>query len=150
MIGWWPILVAGALFALASSYGGALTLAYLAGIDRTTALFASDPAGATEMAALSERFGARIDRVAAAQSLRMLVVLLTIPFAYTFFGAHSDGYVPGTSAFDRTGLAVLMLGTLAGVGAATVLRAPNPFILGPLAVAIGITSADVHLSAVPR
>ena len=51
----------------------------MAGLDRTTALFASVPGGAAEMAVLGERFGARVDRVAAAQSLRILIVVAGHP-----------------------------------------------------------------------
>jgi membrane AbrB-like protein len=148
--GWWPLLIAGALFAVAAGYVGGLVLARLAGIDRTTALFASVPGGATEMSVLGERFGARVDRVATAQSLRILVVVIVIPFAYALAGAHgSDRYVPGLAAFDGGGFAMLMLATLAGAGLAQWLRVPNAFILGSLAVAIPLTAAGVHLSAVP-
>ena len=148
--GWWPLLVAGALFAMASGYGGGLVLARLAGIDRTTAVFASVPGGASEMAVLGERFGARVDRVAAAHSLRILVVVIVVPFAYTFLGAQGgDRYVPGMAAFDGAGFALLMLATLAGAGVAQWLRMPNAFILGSLAVAIPLTAADMHLSALP-
>jgi membrane AbrB-like protein len=150
MIGWWPLLIAGAMFAIAFSYVGALALATLAGIDRTTALFASVPAGAMEMATLGERFGARIDRVAAAQSLRIIVVVIVVPFAYTLLDAHgADSFVPVTQAFDGIGLAELAVATLAGVAIASWLRIPNPFMLGTLAVAILLTANGVQLSAVP-
>jgi membrane AbrB-like protein len=148
--GWWPLLIAGALFAIAGGYAGGLLLARLARIDRTTAVFASVPGGATEMAVLGERFGARVDRVAAAQSLRILVVVIVVPFAYALLGTHgSDRYIPGMAAFDGAGFALLMLATLAGAGLAQWLRVPNAFILGALAVAIPLTAADVNLSAVP-
>jgi len=102
------------------------------------------------MAVLGERFGARVDRVAAAQSLRILVVVIVVPFAYTFLGAHgNDRYVPGMAAFDGAGFALLMLATLAGAAVGQWLRVPNAFILGSLAVAIPLTAADVHLSAMP-
>jgi membrane AbrB-like protein len=150
VVGWWPLLVAGALFAIAAGYGGGLVLARLAGIDRTTAVFASVPGGASEMAVLGERFGARVDRVAAAQSLRIMVVVIVVPFAYAWLGAQgSDRYVPGMAAFDRAGFGLLMLATLAGAGLFQWLQVPNAFILGSLAVAIPLTAADVHLSAVP-
>jgi len=148
--GWWPLLVAGALFSIAAGYGGGLALARLARIDRTTAVFASVPGGASEMAVLGERFGARVDRVAAAQSLRILVVVIVVPFAYTLLGAHGgDRYTPGTAAFDGAGFALLMLATLAGAAVAQWLRVPNAFILGSLAVAIPLTAAGAHLSAMP-
>lgn len=148
--GWWPLLVAGALFALAGGYGGGLVLARLAGIDRTTAVFASVPGGASEMAVLGERYGARVDRVAAAQSLRIMIVVIVVPFAYALLGAHGDDrYVPGVASVDGTGLALLLAATFAGGAAAQWLRVPNAFILGALAVAIPLTAADVHLSAMP-
>ncbi len=148
--GWWPLLLAGALFAVGAGYVGGLVLARLAGIDRTTAIFASVPGGATEMAVLGERFGARVDRVATAQSMRILVVVIVIPFAYALAGAHgSDRYVPGLAAFDGVGFALLMLATLAGASLAQWRRVPNAFILGSLAVAIPLTAAGVHLSALP-
>jgi uncharacterized protein len=92
--GLWYLLLAGAVFAVAVGYVTALALARMAGLDRTTALFASVPGGAAEMAVLGERFGARVDRVAAAQSLRMLIVVAVIPAAYTLLGVHgADPYV---------------------------------------------------------
>ena len=77
--GWWWLLALGAVFAIGLGYGGGVLLARLAGIDRTTGIFASVPGGAAEMSVLGERFGARVDRVAAAQSLRILIVVLVDP-----------------------------------------------------------------------
>ena len=103
--GWWWLLALGALFAIGLGYGGGVLLARLARIDRTTGIFASVPGGAAEMSVLGERFGARVDRVAAAQSLRILIVVLVIPFAYAVLGLHgADPYVPGASQFDGRGL----------------------------------------------
>jgi membrane AbrB-like protein len=65
--GLWYLLLAGAVFAVAVGYVSALALARMAGLDRTTALFASVPGGAAEMAVLGERF-ARVDRVATARA----------------------------------------------------------------------------------
>ena len=148
--GWWWLLVAGAAFAIGLGYIGGLLLARLAGIDRTTGIFASVPGGAAEMSVLGERFGARVDRVAAAQSLRILIVVLTIPFAYAALGLHgADAYVPGTTQFDAVGYAMLMAATLAGSAIAQRLRIPNAFVLGSLAVAIPLTAMQVDLSAMP-
>jgi membrane AbrB-like protein len=148
--GWWWLLVAGAAFAIGLGYAGGVLLARLAGIDRTTGIFASVPGGAAEMSVLGERFGARVDRVAAAQSLRILIVVVTIPFAYAALGLHGvDAYVPGTTQFDGAGYAVLMAGTLVGSGLAQRLGVPNAFVLGSLAVAIPLTAAKIDLSAVP-
>jgi membrane AbrB-like protein len=151
VVGWWPLLAAGAAFAIALGYGAGLLLARLAGIDRTTAVFASVPGGAAEMAVLGERFGARTDKVAAAQSLRILLVVGIVPAAYALLGVHgSDAYVPGTTIFAPKGFAMLMAATFVGSAIAQRLNVPNAFVLGSLAVAIPLTVAQVDLSAVPR
>jgi len=148
--GWWWLLALGAVFAIVLGYGGGVLLARLARIDRTTGIFASVPGGAAEMSVLGERFGARVDRVAAAQSLRILIVVLLVPFAFAALGLHgADAYVPGATRFDATGFVVLMAATLAGSGLAQRLDLPNAFVLGSLAVAIPLTALSIDLSALP-
>jgi len=82
------LLVLGALFAIAVGYLCGYLLSVLGGTDRTTAVFASVPGGAAEMAVLGERFGARVDQVAAAQSIRILLVVVTIPSVFAALGLH--------------------------------------------------------------
>ena len=82
---------AGALFALALGYLSGFVLARMARIDRTTAVFASVPGGAAEMSVLGERFGARVDEVAAAQSLRMMLVVVVIPWIFALLQAARHG-----------------------------------------------------------
>jgi len=148
--GVWYLLAAGAMFAIAVGYVSGLVLARLAGIDRTTAVFACVPGGASEMMVLGERFGARVDRVVAAQSLRILIVVIVIPFAYAWLGVHgSDSYVPGARLFDPKGFVELMAATLVGCLVAQRLAAPNAFVLGSLLVAIPLTAAQIDLSSVP-
>jgi membrane AbrB-like protein len=150
IVGWWPLLAAGAVFAIALGYAGGRILARLAGLDRTTGIFASVPGGASEMAVLGERFGARVDRVAAAQSLRILIVVAVIPAVYAALGVHgSDLYVPGSRTFSPGGFALLLAATAVGGAAAARLRVPNAFMLGALAVAIPMTALEVDLSAIP-
>lgn len=146
----WPLFVAGAAFAILLGYAAGVVLARLARLDLTTGIFASVPGGAAEMTILSERFGARTDRVAAAQSLRIMIVVVVVPAAYVMLGLHGgDLYVPGTSEFRAEGLAGLMLATLAGSAVAQRMKLPNAFVLGSLAVTIPLTAFDVHFSAMP-
>ncbi len=148
--GSWPLFVAGAVFAIALGYAAGVVLARLARLDLTTGIFASVPGGAAEMTILSEQFGARTDRVAAAQSLRIMIVVLVVPAAYVLLGLHgSDLYVPGTATIRADGLALLMAATLVGGAVAQWMKLPNAFVLGSLAVAIPLTALDVHLSAMP-
>jgi membrane AbrB-like protein len=148
--GWWPLLAVGAVFAIGLGYAAGIALAHLAAIDRTTAIFASVPGGAAEMSVLGERFGARVDRVASAQSLRLMIVVTTVPTAYALLGVHgADPYVPGMAAFSMGGFALLLAATGIGSVLATALRLPNAFVLGSLAVAIPLTAMEINLSATP-
>jgi len=146
----WYVPVAGALSAIVIGYASAAVLARVARIDLTTAVFASVPGGAAEMATLGDRFGARIDRVAASHSLRMLLVVAIVPAAFSLWGVHgSDAYAPGRASFDGAGFVLLMAATLAGGFVAQRFDVPNAFVLGPLAVAIPLTMLEVDLSSVP-
>ena len=149
--GLWYLLAAGAAFAIVLGYVSGIALARLAGLDRTTGIFASVPGGAAEMATLGERFGGRVDRIAAAQSLRILIVVAVVPGAITALGIHgADPYVPGATAFDVGGFAVLMGATLAGSLVFQTFAVPNAFVLGSLALAIPLTALDVYLSSMPQ
>ncbi len=148
--GLWWLLVVAAFFAIALGYVTGLALAYLGKMDKTTAIFASVPGGAVEMGVLGERYGGRVDRIAAAQSLRVLIVVALVPAAITASGAHgADPYVQGTTVFRPGGLAILMAMTLAAGFALQRFRVPNAFVLGGLALSIPLTAAQVELSSVP-
>ncbi len=148
--GLWVLLVAGAFFAIVLGYAAGLALSRLAGLDRTSAVFACVPGGAAEMSVLGERYGARVDRVAAGQSIRILIVVMVVPAVYALLGAHgADLYVPGTSRFDPAGLVILLAATSVGGFALQRLGIPNAFVLGPLMIAIPLTAMEINLSAVP-
>lgn len=146
----WPLLALAAAIALVLGVLGAYVLRLLAGIDARTAFFASVPGGAAEMAVLGERYHARVDRIALAQSLRILIVVIAIPFALTYSGAHGDQpYVPIAAPFSWDGVALLL--AIAVVPALLLGRArlPNAFFFGPLAAGIVLTLNDVQLSSLP-
>ncbi|EOQ81038.1 hypothetical protein K652_07336 [Pseudomonas aeruginosa VRFPA02] len=67
--------------AVATTLSSVLAIAFMrrSGEDRATAFFASMPGGASEMVNLGQRHGAVLSRVAAAQSLRLLLVVLLVP-----------------------------------------------------------------------
>jgi hypothetical protein len=148
--GLWYLLAAGAVLAIGLGYVSGLALARLAGLDKTTGIFASVPGGAAEMATLGERFGARVDRVAAAQSLRILIVVAIVPAAITALDVHgAQPYVQGAKEVVPAGLALLLAATLAGSFVFQRWRMPNAFVLGSLAVSIPLTGAEIDLSAMP-
>lgn len=118
---------------------------------RATSYFAGAIGAASEMTLLAERAGARTDLVAAAHTLRVLMVTLIVPFALQFAGLHGDALVaPGTRIVSVGGLALLALFTGCGAALLEKLGRANPWFLGPLIVCMGLTMAEVQLSAVPQ
>jgi membrane AbrB-like protein len=148
--GRWELLIAAAVFATVLSYAGAWFISRFSDTDRTTAFFASVPGGATEMAVLGERFGAKQDRIALAQSLRILIVVTAIPFSFAALGVHgSDVHAQGAAPFSLGGLAALLACASAGGFAFQRVRIPNAFMLGALTVGIVLTASGIQWSSMP-
>ena len=144
-------IVAGVLFALLLGAFCGWLLHKLSGVERTTAFFAMAVGGASEMASQGERHGAKVDRVAAAHSLRIMMVVGIIPFLFKFAGVHgSDMFAPGARVVAYPGLLLLVLLTSAGALLLKRIRSPNAWVIGPLAVAIALTSTGTNLSALPE
>ncbi|MEW6704892.1 MAG: AbrB family transcriptional regulator [Pseudomonadota bacterium] len=150
-----PALAAGIAWALLLGYGFYRLLATVSQArsapERATAYFAAAIGGASEMAVLGERSGGRTDRIAAAHSLRVLIVVVSIPFAYQWAGLRgADVALPAAQAVQPLGLALLVGLTVAGALALRRLRLPNPWVLGALAVALALTGSGLALSALPK
>lgn len=144
-------IAAGVVFALMLGMLCGWLLHKLSGVDQTTAFFAMGIGGASEMAAQGERYGAKVDRVAAAHSLRIMMVVAIIPFLFQFAGVHgSDKYVPGARVVDYGGLLLLVVLTTLGALMLARLKSPNSWVIGPLAVTIALTASDTNLSALPE
>ena len=121
---------------------------------RPTAYFAGAIGAASEMTLLAEKEGARTDLVAASHSLRMLIVVLVMPFgmllAKSWWNLEVVSLAPTVSAsFTVTGGAWLALLTVSGGLTLHVLRLPNPWFLGPLLVAITLAATDTAPATVP-
>ncbi|MFP5467550.1 MAG: AbrB family transcriptional regulator [Gammaproteobacteria bacterium] len=117
---------------------------------RCTTYFAGAIGGASEMTLIAERQGARTDLVAAAHSLRVLLVTVTVPFAMQAWGVSAlDASLPGARAVDAQGLVWLALLTFAGGWLMQRLGRANPWFMGALVVTMVITLSGVTLSAIP-
>jgi uncharacterized protein len=153
---WWAVvlgvvwaLLLGLLFA---AWLHRVNQPHIPGLQRATTFFSAAIGGASEMTLLAERHGGQTALVAAAHSLRVLMVTLSIPFAITFSGAMGveaavlrlpDGavHLPG----------LLALGACSGLGIALMvwLRRANPWFIGALLSSSCLTLADGSLSALP-
>ena len=118
---------------------------------RATCYFAGSIGAASEMTLLAERIGARTDLVAAAHSLRLTIVVVLIPFGLQAWGLTGIDLTPAvTKVVDATGLLLLALATGAGALAVRWLGRANPWFMGALLVAMGLTMGGITLSAIPQ
>ncbi len=152
---WWAIAL-GIVWALGLGWLFGLWLQrlnqhHLPGLNPATTWFAAAIGGAPEMALLAERAHGRTDLVAAAHSLRLLIVTLAIPFALQFSGLHGLDPLAGSSPKAVNPLGLLLLFVLAGAGAWVLERLDraNPWFLGALLAAMALTLLDLQLSALP-
>lgn len=145
-----PAIALGVLWALLLGQGFYRLLLRAADGDHATAFFSAAIGGASEMAVLAERQGGRVDRVAAAHSLRVLMVVLIIPFGLQFSGQHGQDPTPlAVAEVNGLGLAGLLAASGLGILVLRRLGAPNPFVLGALASTLALTAGGVTLSALP-
>lgn len=155
---WWAIAL-GVAWALALGWifgwwlhrGHAARMGGTPHMQRATSYFAGAIGGASEMTLLAEREGARTDLVAAAHSLRLVIVTVAIPFAFSYSGLHGiDPTLPGPRLVNPVGLALLAVATAAGAWLMQRAGRANPWFMGALLVAMGLTLAGVELSAIPQ
>lgn len=145
-----PWIALAIAFALALGALGSWLLARLVPGDPATAFFGMAIGGASEMAVLAERHGGQVERVAAAHSLRIMLVVLIVPLLLNAFDVHGlDPYVPSAQAFSWTGF--LLLAAVTGGASLAMIRlgSPNGWMIGPLLAAALITSLGFAWSSLP-
>ena len=121
---------------------------------RATSYFASAIGGASEMTLLAERHGARTDLVAAAHSVRLVIVVVSVPFAMQWAQNHWGLQVdvrllPGPLVAQWPGLLWLALATAGGALLMIWFKRTNPWFMGALLVSMVLTLSGVNWSAVP-
>lgn len=124
----------------------------LPGFNRATSYFAGGIGAASEMTLLAERAHGRAELVAAAHSLRLLIVTVLIPFALQWSGMQGLdlAQAPGARAVRLDGLLWLALAGSAGAWVLHKLDRANPWFMGSLLAAMALTVADIQLSAMPK
>lgn len=146
----WPLIALGMAYAMLLAVLGCWIYRRWAGLDLRTAWFAAAIGSASEMANLAQRNGARVDQVATVHSVRVMLVVVTVPFAFHWF---SQAGAPSLQAEVRQvqwpGLLTLALGALGAALAFERLRLPNGWMLGPLVFVMTVTLLGWHFSALP-
>lgn len=140
-----PYVFAGCVFAVAIGLVGAAILYKWGSVDFATAYFGSTVGGASEMVVLAERNGStNLSLVASAHSLRVLLIVITIPFAYQFLGLKGDLSSQAIAAeYSYIGLIQLLALTAIGCFILEKIRAPNAMMLGGIIVTALLTSNDI-------
>jgi membrane AbrB-like protein len=158
---WWAIAL-GIVWALSLGYGFGLWLQHRSAADfpelsardlRATTYFAGAIGGASEMTLLADRNHARADLVAASHSLRLVMVVVCLPFGMQWFQSHwglhvNSNLLPGPRLLQWPGIFDLALATGAGALFMRAIKGNNPWFMGPLLVAMGLTLSGVQWSAV--
>jgi len=129
--------------------------ARMAKVDTRTAFFCSVPGGIIVMTVLAARSGVPVAPVTLSQTLRVAVVVLTVPPMLTWLGAH--GYIPpGSDIFniERAAVAWVWLPlqlaiSVAGGVVMSRLRLANPWMIGAATASASLAANGVVFSGVP-
>lgn len=140
---WWPTVV-GLLFL--SVILGVVCTAYLrlfSDFDMPTSYFSGMPGGLIEMVTLAEERGGDISTVALIHSVRILVIVFSVPIIVRLIEGVGMGSAGGPrfSVVDMEAIdLVWIFGTgIAGIVIGRLLRMPAAYLLGPL-----VASAAIH------
>ena len=134
------------LYIVAASLAGFRYFTRIGGIDRTTAFLSATPGGMYTMTAYADDIGADSARVALMQAARIVIVVMTLPFAIRWLAGGDSGaaapLMQGRIAdIDPADAVVLSVCALAGWAAASAARLPGAAIVGPM-----FASSVLHLT----
>jgi membrane AbrB-like protein len=148
MLGLLPAMIGAAV--VANLAGAALIwpFARLTGVDRTTAALSVLPAGMAEMASLAHDIGARTEVVVVVHTLRVVLVVISIPIIL-----HLSAMAPPPVQIAEGASYAALLACLAGGAGLAYLFSRmgllNPWILMPMIVGIVLVAAGYALRPLP-
>ena len=146
----WPLLLLGMLISLLLALIGTWLLCSIGKVDLKTAWFSSAIGGASEMSVLAERYGARVDLVATAHSLRVLAVVTIIPFGFMWFGlSGSDVSLVSGLPINYWHVVVIFILATAASFLFQKLDVASAWVLGPLLVTAILTVSEITITSIP-
>ncbi len=143
VVQWWPAVLGLVVFMIVA---GATVFVYfrrIGGYDEPTAFFAAMPGGLIEMIAIGEERGGDARIIALVHSARILLIVLTIPFAIQWLQGVSLNRAAGSVSIFDVPMAQELWLVGCGLSGALLghrLRLPAGTLVGPMLV-----SAAVHL-----
>jgi hypothetical protein len=140
----WPATMATLVLAVAAViWAGYFFYRRVMGWDRATSFYAANPGALALNLLLAEKYGARVERVAIIQCMRLFFLVAGLPLLVSGFG---DGGAPSGTLDSDTSvpdlIVAILAGAVAGLGAERV-GLPGGALLGAL-----IVSAALHLGGV--
>jgi membrane AbrB-like protein len=136
-----PLMAGIAVVSIMVGALGALLLMRLGHLDKTTAFFATVPGGVAEMANLAPRYGAELEPIMVAQTLRVGLIVAVAPFLVIQF-AHSGTAAVAPALPMAWPVAFALLAACAVGGAMLAyFTFPNAWFLG--AIAVGMAAASL-------
>ncbi|KMK64941.1 AbrB family transcriptional regulator [Puniceibacterium sp. IMCC21224] len=145
------VMVLVAIATIFASFAAAFVLVRLSSIDPISATISSVPGGPVEMSAFAETYNVAPAPIALVQTLRITLLVLTIPPALVL----TSGVVPdartalSAADFDLAGSVLLLCLATAGAFAFKLFRLTSPYFLGALAVSATTTVLMLPVSAPP-
>lgn len=148
-----PSLLAILLFVPLSHMAGYRILRHAGGYDRTDAFFGAAPGGFVESITMAEEAGADIRHVAMLHFLRIILVIVIVPFLMSLYLGHAVGSAQGArlgdTGFDATGLAIAVAAAGVGYGLGQIVHLPARHIIGPIIVAAILAGGGLAQPQVP-
>ena len=152
LAGYVDVMVVAAAGSMLASIVIARLTSKLANISFQTAYFSCLPGGVAEMSVLAERYGGETALVALAQSLRIILVVLSIPVAIVALSAVADEAAYAAIAPQQIYLPALAIMLAAAFALAVMferVRLMNAWFLGGLVVGAAVALLGIPASHVP-
>ena len=143
-----PMMLTAAFLTLLLALGG-IAFMRRQGMDLTTAYFAFMPANFAEMIQLGMRYRADVSQIAAAHSIRLVLIVLSVPPAMFLLMHLNPGSLHIRPPAQWQWLGPMLLGGALVALAWKRLGLPNPWMVGPMALCAGITAAFDLRTALP-
>ncbi len=144
-----PLVLGAGVLTLVIAGVFAWALVRLLKLDVATAWFAAMPGGAADMAMLADAYGGRGGTVAVMQLIRVVVVVIAVPYGMVYLGAGSPVPPGPLLPFHPLGfLALLAIGLVLAYGLVR-LGFRAGWMLAPLALSLTLTATDHVVSGVP-
>ncbi|WP_164867964.1 AbrB family transcriptional regulator [Rhodovarius crocodyli] len=146
-----PAMLVAGMLSILTGVMVAPMLGRMAGLDSKTGYFSSVPGGVVVMIVLAQRAGVSLPPVTIAQTIRVLVVVLTFPLGLSFFAHHAEDSVFNTArlAVDLPWMLAVLAGGLAVALGMSRTRIANPWMLPPLILSIALTGTGHMPSGIP-